>query len=64
MYQPKLLLMLSSSLILISLLILLRDFNRLSIMNLNSGNPRLFSLIELQLSQPRANTKSHSEKWL
>ena len=35
MYQPKLLLMLSSSLILISLLILLRDFNRLSIMNFN-----------------------------
>ena len=37
MYQPKLLLMLSSSLILMSLLILLRDFNGLSIMNLTQG---------------------------
>ena len=51
MYQPKLFLMLSSSLLLISLLILVRDFNGLVLNNLNLDDSRLFFLSEIPLTQ-------------
>ena len=61
MYQPKLALMLSSSLIVISLLILLMDMNWFMTKNLITEKTSLLYFSKLQLSQPlMTQSSSHS----
>ncbi len=60
MYQPKMLLMLSSSLIIISLLILLMDLNWLFIVDLNQNISTNLSYTFPELSINKSNNKFKS----